>query len=74
MGWRPHVLCSMGAHRVAPRWFAFRFWTLVPFGVEIERIYLQLGGGPTLAFNRLGTTWVVPRWISRLGATWVVPR
>ena len=67
------ILERVGAHRVVPSWFVFRFWSLLPFGVEIEWIYLQLGG-PTLALNRLGATWVVPRWISRLGATWVVPR
>ena len=44
MGWRPHGLRMLGAHRVVPSWFVFRFWSLVPFGVEIEWIYLQLGG------------------------------
>ena len=62
----------MGAHRVVPSWFVLRFWSLVPFGVEIERVFSW--GGPTLVLNRLGATWVVPIWISRLGATWVVPR
>ena len=42
------ILERVGAHRVVPSWFVLRFWSLVPFGVEIERIYLQLGG-PTLA-------------------------
>ena len=36
-------------------------WNLVPFGVEVEQINLQLGE-LTLAFNRLGATGVVPRW------------
>ena len=48
MGWRPPGLRSLGAHRVVPSWFVLLFWSLVPFGVEIERRYLQLGG-PTLA-------------------------
>ena len=49
MGWRPQdgaqmILERVGAHKVVPSWFVLRFWSLVPFGVEIERIYLQLGG------------------------------
>ena len=72
-GWRQVILERVGAHRVVPSWFVYRFWSLVPFGVEIEWIYLQLGG-PTLALNSLGATWVVPRWTSKLGATGVVPR
>ena len=66
------VLERVGAHRVVPSWFVLRFWSLVPFGVEIERIYLRLRG-TYISTNRLGTRWVVARWISRLGATWVVP-
>ena len=27
------VLESVGAHRVVPKWFGFRFWNLVPFRV-----------------------------------------
>ena len=78
MGWRPQggaqVVLESGRPQGGAQMICVSlFWTLVPFGVEIERIYLQLGG-PTLALNRLGATWVVPRWISRLGATWVVPR
>ena len=42
------VLERVDAHRVVPSWFVLRFWSFVPFGVEIERIYLQLGE-PTLA-------------------------
>ena len=38
------ILERVGTHRVVPSWFVLRFWSLVPFGVEIERIYLQLGG------------------------------
>ena len=42
-GRHPVVLERVGAHRVVPKWFVLRFWSLVTFGVEIKRIYLQLG-------------------------------
>ena len=82
----PKCLCSLGAHRVAPRW-SWREWA--PTGWCLAGLCFAFGPwshlesrlngyiftwGTYTSINRLGATWVVPRWISRLGATWVVPR
>ena len=66
------VLKTVGAHKVVPSWFVFRFFGPWPHLESRLNGYIFSWGTYT-SINRLAATWVVPRWISRLGATWVVP-